>query len=193
MPQRRKSAAEILLNDNSRRLSRDELLKRVQEERSQVELNPTVERGKPKMPGDFSELEAAHWKAASKVMKSRGTLSRGDGEALELWARTKARYSIASKALAEEGLIVVETRVTKKGDTYEVRVPNPHLKIVEQCERMLQAMASKLGLNPLERSKVKATRGATATPKATTWTPTPGTLGALCPELFDAKGRPKPC
>jgi phage terminase small subunit len=197
MPQRRKSSAEILLNDNTRRLSRDELARRVQEEQEQKGLNPNVSAGRPRMPKDLSPLEVAHWKAAARVMKQRGTLSKGDGEALELWARTKARYSRSSKALAEEGDIITETRFSKSGTEYTVRVPNPHLKIVEQCERALQAMASKLGLNPLDRSKVRATRDSSPTEKKSKkWSPdqiVPGSIGEYMYKngMLDENGKPK--
>jgi P27 family predicted phage terminase small subunit len=147
----------------------------------------TVNAGRPRPPKDLTELELAHWKAAAKVMKSRGTLSKGDGEALELWSRTKARYSVASKALADEGLIITETRYSKSGNEYTVQIPNPHLKIVEQCERALQQMAAKLGLNPMDRSKVKPTKGHRA--GAAKFVPKEGTAAALMPQLFTSGGK----
>jgi len=152
---------------------------------------PSVPSGRPKTPKEFSELEVSCWKSALKILKARGVLSRGDGEALEIWSRTKARYITASKALEKEGLIVTETRYSKSGDPYEVRVPNPNLKIVEQCETRLQTSARALGLNPIDRTKVKQTKASAAGARVPTYPA--GSIGAMMPELFDSKGRMKTC
>ncbi len=196
MPQRRKSAAETLLADNSRRLSRADLLERVKQEQEAAGVAPHIQGGRPRCPADFSELEVSCFKAACRILKQRGTLSKGDSESLEMWARTKARYIRCSMAVADEGEVVEETRFSKSGDEYTIKVKNPNLTIVEQCERALQAMAKSLGLTVADRSKVKATRGTAAAKRDDKWTPTPGTYGEYFREMFNDKGqlkKEKPC
>jgi P27 family predicted phage terminase small subunit len=150
-----------------------------------------VAAGRPKMPKTFSPLEVECWKSAVKILKSRGVLSRGDSEALELWARTKARYIRASQALEKEGDIVTETRFSKSGDEYEVRVQNPNLKIVEKCLTHLQSMARALGLNPIDRTKIKKTKPSEESLRAVV-TYASGSVGAACPDAFSGK-RQLPC
>lgn len=121
---------------------------------------PTVSSGRPKMPKTLSALEIEAWKGAAKIMKSRGTLSKGDAENLELWAVTKARWILARRDVEKRGLEIVETRHTKSGDPYEVSVPNPSLKICTDCETRLLSYSKVLGLAAMDRTKVKKTRGA---------------------------------
>lgn len=152
------------------------------------ESNPdevTVSAGRPKVPKYLSELEVECWKNAAKTMKQRGTLSRGDGESLELWAVTKSRWVLARRAIESEGLTVTETRFSKSGDEYSVTIPNPSLKIAENAERLLASLAVKLGLTPMDRSKVKRTRGGSFEKKVLA----PNSLGALYPHLFEKEGR----
>src|SRR5271169_932693 len=148
MPQRLKSTDEILLTGNARKLTRVQL-----EQRSKgISCEPdSVRSGRPKMPKTLTAIETECWKQACKILKQRGTLSRGDAESIELWSISKARWILARRELEKDGLTVTETRFSKSGDEYTITIPHPCLKIAENCERLLAGLAVKLGLTPLGR------------------------------------------
>jgi P27 family predicted phage terminase small subunit len=188
MPQRLKTAKEIMLSGNPSNLSKAELERRMTGDGGDG--TPTVTAGRPRIPGHIKEDKDAldAWKAASKIMKQRGTLSRGDGELLEQFSVVKARWILACRDIKARGLQILETRHAKDGSEFEVEVPNPSLKVASDCESRMLAYSKTLGLTPMDRSKIKRTKGSK---DAERYTPIAGTLGALCPELFDSKGRPK--
>jgi P27 family predicted phage terminase small subunit len=156
MPQRLKTADEIRLTGNARKLTRAELERRSQNIPGDSE---TVSSGRPKMPKTLTAIEAECWKQACKILKQRGTLSRGDAESIELWSISKARWILARREIEKDGLTITETRFSKSGDEYTITVPHPCLKIAENCERLLAGLAVKLGLTPLGREKVRKTSG----------------------------------
>lgn len=157
MPQPRKTAKQIMLAGNPSNLTKAELSRRMSDEGGGQE--PTVSAGRPKMPKTLSPLEVECWKGAAKIMKSRGTLSRGDSENLEMFAVVKARWILARRDVESRGLEVQETRHAKDGTEYTVSVPNPSLKICTDCETRLLAYSKVLGLAAVDRTKVKKTRG----------------------------------
>lgn len=191
MPTPRKTVSRILLDGNTSHLTKAQIAQRVAAE---VVEEPTVSAGTPKMPGTkknpvLSPLEQECWKGAAKIMRSRGTLTKGDAENLELFAVTKARWVLARRDVEKRGLSIIETRHAKDGTEYEVEVANPSLKICDSCEQRLLAYSKVLGLSAIDRTKVKATKGSKSQEK---FVAKPGTAAALMPELFDAKGKVRP-
>jgi P27 family predicted phage terminase small subunit len=148
---------------------------------------PTIERGKPKMPKDLTESEQLCWKQTCKILKSRGCLSKGDSESLELYSRAKARYLSVQKELGT-AYVISEERFSKSGDPYTVQVKNPLLAVLEQCERALQTMARSLCLTVADRQKIKRVKNA---PSQEKYIPKEGTYGALLPHLFNERGKLK--
>lgn len=177
----------ILLDGNTSHMTKAQIAERVAAE---VVSEPHVAAGRPKMPKTLSELEVECWKGAAKIMKARGTLTKGDAENLELFAVTKARWILARRDIEKRGLSLMETRHAKDGSEYEVEVANPSLKICDACEQRLLAYSKALGLSAIDRTKVKATKGAKYREK---FVAKPGTAAALMPELFDERGRVRPC
>lgn len=184
MANHRKSVAQILAESNTDKLSKAQLAARLREEQSE----PVIHAGRPRMPKNFSELERDAWKSASRIMKAQGTLSKGDGELLELFARTKARWILACKDVAERGFEIKEIRHAKNGDPYEVSIPNPSLKICDACESRLLAYSKALGLTTLDRTKPKRAKRSKTSEKG--FVPTPGTAGELS-QYFDKGGKLK--
>jgi P27 family predicted phage terminase small subunit len=156
MPQRLKSADEIRLTGNARKLTRAELERRSQNIPGDSE---TVSSGRPKTPKTLTPMQLECWKEAAKILKQRGTLSKGDGESLRLWSVVKARWLQANAEVEKDGLTIQETRFSKSGDEYTVTIEHPCLKIAVNCERLLAGLAVKLGLTPLGREKVRKTSG----------------------------------
>ena len=50
--------------------------------------------GRPKMPHDFSPEEEREWKRVVKELWKRGTVTRIDGSALEVYVRTWGRWRV---------------------------------------------------------------------------------------------------
>jgi P27 family predicted phage terminase small subunit len=184
MPMQRKTAKQIMLAGNPSNLSKAELASRMSDE---TDTAPTVQAGRPRMPCTLTELEQQCWKQAAKIMRARGTLSKGDSENLEMYAVVKARWILARRDIEARGLEITETRHAKNGEEYEVSVPNPSLKICDSCEQRLHAYTKVLGLTPMDRTKVKKTKASD-----NSYQPKPGTVGAEFAHLFDENGRLKP-
>jgi P27 family predicted phage terminase small subunit len=185
MPTPRKTAARILLEGNTAHLTKAELADRLTEERSS---EVVVNAGRPRIPGHIKEdpdaLDA--WKSATKIMKARGTLSKGDGELLEQFAVVKARWILACRDIKKRGLQILETRHAKDGSEYEVEVPNPSLKVASDCESRMLAYSKTLGLTPMDRSKIKRTKGAkTAKEKILA----PDAMGTMFSGVFGKKAK----
>jgi P27 family predicted phage terminase small subunit len=111
--------------------------------------------GRPKCPRHLSKAARKEWLAAVKLLESRGTLDPGTGPTLELYATTKARWLECMADLNVRGLMIEETRFSSKGEQYTVTVPNPLLKVAENCEAALQQLTKTIGIAPDAREKVK--------------------------------------
>jgi P27 family predicted phage terminase small subunit len=185
MPTPKKTVARMLLDGNTSHLTKAQIAERVAVE---TETEAHIPSGRPKMPKTLSELERECWKGASKIMKARGTLTKGDAELLELFAVTKARWILARRDIEVRGLEIQETRHAKDGSEYEVSIANPSLKIADNCESRLLQYSKSLGLTAVDRTKVKAVQG---TKKKRTMSPT--SIGNKFPHLFEAKKKETPC
>lgn len=175
MPTPKKTYAQIRLAGNPSNLSRAQLAERAQETTTES----TVSAGRPRMPKTLTELEQECWKQAAKIMRARGTLTKGDSENLEMYAVVKARWILARRDIEARGLEITETRHAKNGEEYEVSVPNPSLKICDSCEQRLHAYTKVLGLTPMDRTKVKKAKGG-----ATKRDLPPNSLGVMFPNMF---------
>lgn len=97
-----------------------------------------------------------------KLLEARGTLDPGAGPTLELYAETKARWLRAKADLEARGEMITETRITKSGETYDVSVLNPMLRVAENCESQLLSLTKTLGIAPDARERVKKVKAAPA-------------------------------
>jgi phage terminase small subunit len=176
MPTPKKSYAQHMLSGNPSNLSRAELARRAASESA---TETTVSAGRPRLPKTLSELEAECWKDAAKIMRARGTLTKGDSETLELWAVTKASWILARRDIEKEGQKITETRFSKSGDEYQVTIINPSVKIARDALQQLLSLAAKMGLHVLDRTKAKKARGA-----ITKRDLPPNSLGAMFPNMF---------
>lgn len=185
MPTPKKKISQILLAGNARHLTPTQIAQRTAEE-AQGGAPASVSSGRPKMPAGLTELEVSCWKAAVKILKSRGVLSKGDAECLELFCVQKARWITARREVEAKGLTVEETRFSKAGNEYTVTIENPALKICNDCEVKLLALEKVLGMTLLGREKVRRTKGSDLREK---FVPKEGSIAAMLPELFNSKGQ----
>ena len=124
---------------------------------------PVVERkfaaGVPDVPAHLSDAERAVWDRVVELLSKRGTLTEGDGFALERYATLYVRWRGELDALSAEGTVIeVLQKLSKDHNGVYVRVQNPRLKIVQTTERQLLALDIELGLTPRHRGEPGETR-----------------------------------
>lgn len=68
------------------------------------------------------------------------------------------RQQRALEKLAVEGEIRVYTRLDSNGQPHDQEKPNLWLKVAQDAEKTMLACMDRLGITPLNRSKVRATK-----------------------------------
>jgi P27 family predicted phage terminase small subunit len=114
-----------------------------------------VRAGRPKFPKGISAAALKVFKRLCALLEERGTLTSGDAELLRLYAVTFTRHERALQHLADEGEITTYVRLDSNGQPHDVEKPNLWLDVATNCEKFMRATLADLGLNPLQRSKVK--------------------------------------
>jgi P27 family predicted phage terminase small subunit len=120
----------------------------------------TMVGGRPKMPSGLSELEKEKWREMVRVLATRGTLTKGDGPALELYVATWSRWKKCLKEIDDHGVLVTVDYCGADGQACSKRVPNPATKIAGQLEVSLRQILKELGSTPASRQKAKQTKPA---------------------------------
>ena len=158
-------------------------------QRGEHDKEPQTVGGRPRCPAFIKADPDAFlaWKDVVRLLKKRRTISAGDAPTLAVYSVVYSKWIRATKDIAERGFEVTVTKTNKQGEEYEIEVPNVSVRIATDCERQLLALAKALGLTPDTREKIKPTK---ADPEKE-YRPEPGTIGALYPDLFDAKGKLK--
>jgi P27 family predicted phage terminase small subunit len=123
-----------------------------------VQPDADVAVGRPKYPKNISAEAKAAFKRIMRLLESRRTCTAGDCEILRLYAVTFDRHTRALKHLAAEGEICAYTRLGSNGQPHEQFKPNLWLDVATNAEKFMRGCLSDLGLNPLQRSKVKAAK-----------------------------------
>lgn len=122
--------------------------------------------GRPAAPGDLSPAEREIWESVANELEQRGTLTRGDGPAIELYARTYVSCQSERAALAKEGYVVVVQKLDKHKDMIVCRAANPRARIVADLERRVLALLRQLGMTPAARTARQATMPEKENPQA---------------------------
>jgi P27 family predicted phage terminase small subunit len=131
-------------------------------------LEGTVPQGKPDRPSNFVGgrprfpkhlcLEAkCEFKRVCQLLEARRTLTAGDFATLAVYAEVFARWIQAKAAIGKE-LMVEVTFTDSNGKAHTSQRLNPLLKVAENCEGRLLALAKTLGLTPVDREKAKPTK-----------------------------------
>lgn len=120
--------------------------------------------GRPKMPKDLSEVAQEKWREMIRVLAQRGTLTKGDGPALEIFCEAFARWRSLLNELQEHGVMVDVTVLDSSGTAHTKRVQNPAAKLAAQLDNSLRAMLKEFSATPASRERAK--RAAPQQPKA---------------------------
>jgi len=113
--------------------------------------------GKPKMPRDLSEVERAEWRRLTKELGKRGTLTRVDSSALEIYVRMFGRWKACVADIEKRGPVVESTWVGQDGIERSKFVENPSSKIANRLENSMRAMLKEFGSTPASREAAKPT------------------------------------
>ena len=111
--------------------------------------------GRPKMPKDLSPVAQQEWKRIVKLLATRGTLTKVDASALELYSETYARHRALLKELQEHGEMIDTVVLDSSGNAHDKRVVNPASKIATQLANSLRAWQKELGITPTSREKAR--------------------------------------
>lgn len=149
---------------------------------------PSFAAGKPKMPGDLSPVERAEWKRLVKELEQRGTLTRCDSSALEIYVRCFGRYKRACEEVEKHGPVIESTWTDQHGTEHSKLVENPASKIAGRLESTLRHMLREFSATPASRERAKP--AAPPEPKKDECPWPEGSMGWL--EWMKAKGRAVP-
>ena len=147
----------------------------------------TFRASRPKMPKHLSEVARAKWREMERLLSKRGTLTGVDATALEIFCETYARWRALRAEIDKHGEMVDQTTCDNAGNPHTRRVQNPACKLEAQALAFIRQMLKEFSATPASRDKTKP-----AQPPAQS-KPEPGTMGALCPELFNGKPGAKEC
>jgi P27 family predicted phage terminase small subunit len=114
--------------------------------------------GKPKRPKHLSPVAEEKWAEMVKILRARGTLTKGDGPALEIYCESFARWRAMLDEIANEGAMVESTVLTSSGTPITKRIINPAVKAASQLENSLRAMLREFSATPASREKTKTVR-----------------------------------
>jgi P27 family predicted phage terminase small subunit len=121
------------------------------------------------MPKTLSPAAQQEWKRMSRLLAARGTLTKEDGPALEVYCETYARHQALLKELQQYGEMVDSTITDSSGVSHPKRVQNPAGKVATQLGNAIRAWHTAFGVTPASREKAK--RAEQAPPKAKELTP----------------------
>jgi len=116
-----------------------------------------VAPGRPKFPKDISKELRPLFKRVCSLLEQRRALTAGDGELILLFVVTYDRWQRALAKVQEEGEVRLYTRLNNHGEEVQAERTNLWLPIAERAEKQLTGLCDRLGLTPLNRSKVKPT------------------------------------
>jgi len=136
-----------------------------------------IRAGRPKFPSHLSRAARVEYKRVCAMLEARAALTPGDYAMLSVYATVYSRWIAAKRELDTDGLMILTTILDSHGVPYQKKIKHPMLRIVTDCERQILTLASKLGLSPIDRDRVKPARD------AVTREVKPGSLGAALLEM----------
>lgn len=122
---------------------------------------PMFASSRPKMPKDLSPVAQAEWKRLTRELAKRGTLTRVDSSALEIYARMFARWKKVADDVESRGAVVEVSWMGQDGVERFKTVENPASKIANRLENSLRAMLKEFGSTPASREAAKPAAPAT--------------------------------
>lgn len=124
---------------------------------SEAEPSPEIQPSRPKFPRGLRGESKKIFKKLASVLERRRALTEGEEELLRLYANLHVRHAKAQAKLEEEGEVCTYYRLNNRGESVPTEKPNLWLAIAQGAEKNMVSILDRLGLTPLNRSKVKQT------------------------------------
>ena len=115
--------------------------------------------GRPAMPDFLNDAERVAWRELCDLLESRCVLTRGDLDAMVLFAQTKVTYRAEKALLDREGRVAVRSSLTKSGHEILRHEVNPRCAVVAQLEKTMIKLLIEFGLTPKHRRVEDAESG----------------------------------
>jgi P27 family predicted phage terminase small subunit len=147
----------------------------------------TFASGRPKMPPNLSSDAEVEWRRITKELRKRGTLTRVDASALEVYCEMYARWRACLKDIQAHGPVIESTWIDAEGEVHTKRIENPASKIAGRLENSLRAYQKEFSITPSSREKTKPT----AVPAPKNPPPQPGSVEWLAAQQIDVP-EPRP-
>jgi phage terminase small subunit len=107
------------------------------------------------MPKDLPPAAIDEWKRLIKSLSARGTLTKTDASAMEIYVQVFARWKATCAENEKLGPMVDEVVLDKNGETHTRRVINPCFKLAAQMEHLLARYLAAFSATPITREKTK--------------------------------------
>lgn len=117
-----------------------------------VAIPPRFSRLAPKPPEWLSAEARAEWDRVVPGLTRLDLLKQEDRATLAAYCETWSTYVLAIKDVAERGLSIEKTFMSKDGNSYEQEIPNPSVAIARNEGKELRAWATHYGLTPSAES-----------------------------------------
>src|SRR5215472_4457380 len=119
---------------------------------------PAFAPSRPKMPKDLCPVAQAEWKRLVKELMKRGTMTRVDSSALEIYAVTFARWKACVAQIERDGPCVEVSWTDQQGIEHTKIVEHPASKIAGRLENSMRAMLKEFSATPASREKTRPTQ-----------------------------------
>jgi P27 family predicted phage terminase small subunit len=123
-----------------------------------LEPNGEIEAGRPDAPAQLSDAEKSVWDSVVVLLEHRRALTPGDATALMLYCQVFVELRAERALLDREGRVETVSKLDRLGREILIRATNPRVRIVRDLERQLFMIVKELGLTPLRRHNVRATK-----------------------------------
>jgi P27 family predicted phage terminase small subunit len=127
----------------------------LEETRSQAGPDAPIPSGRPRCPKELTKESRKTFRETCRLLEARRALTSGDGPLLLLYVRVHERYRRALAKVEDEGEVCIYTRLSSSGEAVQVEKENLWLGILQDCESRMCSILDRLGLSPMNRTKVR--------------------------------------
>ena len=122
-----------------------------------VEEGSDVAPSRPRYPKNLSPDAKRFFKGICRVLEKRRNLTEGDQELLRLAAILRDRHERAMEHVITEGEVCTYVRLDSNGAPHDLVKENLWLRCAKDSEKQMVAILDRLGLTPMNRTKIKPT------------------------------------
>jgi P27 family predicted phage terminase small subunit len=120
--------------------------------------NEAPDAGRPDAPAHLSDAERSVWDSTVALLENRRALTAGDAAVLMMYCQVFCELRSERALLDREGRIETVSKLDKYERQILIRATNPRVRIVRDLEKQLFTLTKELGLTPLRRHNVRATK-----------------------------------